>query len=106
MGYCTLSKQEGVIIQEGTPLIYALNGDELSLTEELNVLTQNSRGAYLVELSSSMEIAENEILDYRSCDYKQLSNGSKDKFIKMLLFAHDYLLEKVKYLEEERFKNA
>lgn len=77
-----------------------------SLKEELDALTEKNRGAYLVELSDSMKIAEDKIEVYRSGDYKNLSEGSLLEFIANLLFAHDYLLEKVKYLEEERFKNA
>ena len=77
----------------------------VSLRDELNALTEKNRSAYLVELADSMEVAEAEIELYRNSDYKNLSDGSKVEFISKLLFAHDYLLEKVKYLEEERFKN-
>lgn len=82
--------------QEGTQLI----------TEELNALTQKNRGAYLVELSHAMEYSENRVEFYRNRDIKTLVNNELMEYVEHLKFAHDYLLEKVKYLEEERFKEC
>lgn len=76
----------------------------VSLKEELDALTEKNRSAYLVELSDSMDITERMIEKYRSVSYNLLTEDEKEMLLSELLFAHDYLLEKVKYLEEERFK--
>ena len=56
--------------------------------------------------TEKIDNAEMMISKYREYDYTLLTEEIRKEYISDLLYSHDYLLERVKYLEEERFKNA